>query len=88
MEVNSELFAIPPRSPDLNPIENLFKIAKDKLKEDAISRGINLETKDDFEKRKRDTLLSISVETVDKIILSMNGRLHKIIEKGGDRLKY
>ena len=55
-EVNSELFRIPPRSPDLNPIENLFKIAKEKLREDAITRNITSETKIEFEKRVRDTL--------------------------------
>ena len=87
-EVNSQLFPIPARSPDLNPIENLFKITKDLLREEAISRNIISETKAEFEARIRRTLLSIPIETIDRIIMSMNKRLHKIIANKGNRLKY
>ena len=37
-EVGSRQFSIPPRSPDLNPIENIFNLVKAKLREDAFDK--------------------------------------------------
>ena len=37
-EVGAVTFAIPPRSPDLNPIENLFHLVSKQLREDAIGK--------------------------------------------------
>ena len=34
--VTGEVLKIPPRSPDLNPIENIFRIVSRKLEKDAI----------------------------------------------------
>ena len=39
----SELIKIPPRSPDLNPIENIFKIVSDLLRKQALERRIQRE---------------------------------------------
>ena len=39
---DSTLLKLPPRSPDLHPIENLFHIASNKLKEQAVSQNISL----------------------------------------------
>ena len=41
--VNAQLLLIPPRSPDLNPIENLFKIVGAKLRRDALDDRISKE---------------------------------------------
>jgi transposase len=41
---DSELLNIPPRSPDLNPIENLFKYVSDELRNQALSRKISSES--------------------------------------------
>ena len=38
-ELNSELLSGPPRSPDINPIENLFGIAKRMLGQDAMEQN-------------------------------------------------
>ena len=42
-----DLKKIPPRSPDLNPIENLYRVVKKILREDAKEKCINKETWDD-----------------------------------------
>ncbi|KXJ19771.1 hypothetical protein AC249_AIPGENE21540 [Exaiptasia diaphana] len=47
----AELFSIPPRSPDLNPIENLFHLVREQLDEQAIGQNITRETFDDFQGR-------------------------------------
>ena len=40
---NCELLKIPPRSPDLNPIENIFKLVSDALHKQAIRLQITKE---------------------------------------------
>ena len=39
---------IPPRSPDLNPIEDIFNLASRKLEKDALQEGITRESYDEF----------------------------------------
>ena len=43
-----ELLKIPPRSPDLNPIEIIFHITSKKLEKDALNEGITHESYDEF----------------------------------------
>jgi len=62
-EVGANIFSIPARSPDCNPIENVFNCVKAKLKEDALSLKITHESYADFSDWCRQTLLSFSVET-------------------------
>ena len=86
--VNAQLFSIPPRSPDMNPIENIFSIVKRKLNEDAISQKICIETKDEFETRIKRTIESLPLSIIDNTIESMYKRMQMIIDCKGDRLKY
>ena len=88
LEVKSDLLSIPPRSPDLNPIENVFKIAKAKLYEDVIERNITRESKLEFETRVKETPTSIDTAKIDNVISSMNGPLKQIANKKGERLSY
>lgn len=81
-------FSIPARSPDINPIENLFHLVDLALREDAIKRKIIKETKNEFTDRIRRTLLDFPVNKVDAIIDSMPKRMKLIIQNGGERLKY
>ena len=85
---NAELLKLPPRSPDLNPIENLFNIVGQRLKADALKRQISYESFDDFTSRVLNTLFAIEIETIDNIISSMNKRIEHIIKRRGKRLKY
>lgn len=87
-EVGAEKFAIPPRSPDLNPIENLFHLCKRRLKKDAIENQIEVETYDEFIQRIKKTILSTKVVTINNLIDSMNKRIDLIIKAKGQRIKY
>ena len=74
-------FDIPPRSPDINPIENVFNLVERKLQEVAIEMNIRHEKYPDFVKRVSATLLNYPVQPIDNIIRSMNKRMHQIVEK-------
>ena len=87
-EMGLQVLRIPPRSPDLNPIENVFNIVSAMLRKDAVRKRIEVETFADFKKRVIRTLKSIQTQTIDKIIASMPKRVNLIISNGGQRLKY
>lgn len=87
-EVGCKLFSIPPRSPDVNPIENLFHLVRKQLSNDALSKNITKENFKQFSARVKTTLENFSVETINNMIESMNKRI-KLIKKGkGLRTKY
>ena len=44
----SELLKIPPRSPDLNPVENIFHIVSRKFEKDALQQEITHESYEEF----------------------------------------
>ena len=46
--IRTKLLSIPPRSPDINPIENLFHLIKWQLNNDAIARNMTKETFEEF----------------------------------------
>ena len=79
---------IPPRSPDINPIENIFHLVKNKLDDEAIEKNIVSESMDEFEARVKQTLFQLPVSLVNNIIESMGKRMRKIIKAKGNRLKY
>lgn len=79
---------IPPRSPDLNPIENVFKLLGDQLKKDAIQLNIEHESFRAFKRRVLRTLRNLSPTTIDRTIASMGRRITDIIRRKGQRLKY
>ena len=83
-----ELLKIPPRSPDLNPIENLFNSTSQRLKRDAISQNIAKESFHEFQQRVVNTMKSIPVEYINKLISSMNKRIELVIKNKGLRIKY
>ena len=87
-EVNSDLFSIPPRSPDINPIENFFNLVRRRLENDAITREITKETYDEFESRVKRTMSDLPLSSINKTIESMPKRLQEIIKRKGRRLKY
>ena len=87
-EVKSNLLSIPARSPDINPIENIFHIVNRSLQKDAIDKRIQREKIEDFQQRVVSALHAIPTAIIDKTIASMAGRLKKIIEKRGGRIKY
>ena len=83
-----QLIKIPPRSPDLNPIENIFKLVSDELRKQALGRHIQRETYEQFQERVIDTIKSFPVKTINNIISSMPRRVKEIIARKGQRLRY
>ena len=71
--VKAKLFAnLPPRSCDINPIENVLNLVKRELQRQAIKNNITYETYEQFAERVKCTLYAMSSDTVDNIISSMN----------------
>ena len=75
--LNCPLLKIPPRSPDLNPMENIFQLVRKQLDKDALEKNICCESMGDFEHRIKATFMAIPTETVDKTIPSMSSRVSK-----------
>ena len=85
---NISLEKIPPRSPDVNIIENLFANVKRQLNEAAKQQKLKYETEDAFEIRVDDTLNNFSVAATNKLIDSLPKRIDLIIAGSGHRIKY
>ena len=83
-----EIFSIPARSPDLNPIENMFHLVRKQLHEDAISRNIVKETYEEFAVRVMETVENFPVDLLDRTIESLPHRMELIIQGKGSRTKY
>ena len=86
--VGADVFPIPPRSPELNPIENVFSFVKKELRLQAIQHRLERESYQEITLRVKATLYSTSIELVNKIIESYGRRLSQIIVKKGGRIKY
>jgi transposase len=87
-DIEAKMHVIPPRSPDLNPIENIFHIVKNDLGRQAICENITAESFSEFEERILNTLDNTSVDVIDRTIDSMSGRINAVIKSKGFRIKY
>lgn len=87
-DIGAELFLIPPRSPDINVIENLFHVFKKRLDKDAIQQRITKESFNAFKNRVISTLKSTDVKYVNSLIDSFPNRVTNIIARKGGRTKY
>ena len=83
-----ELFSIPARSPDLNPIENMFHLVKKQLECQVRDGHIIRETWQEFKSRVIKTLYNVHVEYVNNLIISMPRRIDAEAKVDGDRTKY
>lgn len=72
------MHVIPPRSPDLNPIENIFHIVKSDLERQAIAENTTAESCSDFGKRVLNTLDNTSVDVTYRTIRSASGRVNAV----------
>ena len=86
--VGCRLFKIPPRSPDLNPIENVFHNIRRALEKEAIHQNLTYESYNQFCRRVRDKLLNYSPEIINRTIESMPKRIKLVIKHKGIRTKY
>ena len=65
-EVNAELLQIPPRSPELNPVKNIFKLDGDKLRADVLKFEIRRESFQPSQASVIATIRSTPIETINK----------------------
>ena len=87
--IRAKLLSIPPRSPDINPIENLLHLIKRQLVDnDAIARNMTKKTFEEFAARVKHTIINFDKNQIDKIIESMSKRIEMIVCKKGNRIKY
>lgn len=86
--IRAKLLSIPPRSPDINPIEYLFHLIKRQLNNDAIARNMTKETFEEFAARVKHTIINFDKNQIDKVIESMGKRIEMIVCKKGNRIKY
>ena len=86
--MNYSMFSIPARSPDLNPIENVFHLMGKKLKKDALDMKLEKESYAQFCKRVQKTVLSFDKDIIDRTIQSMPKRIEAVIDGKGHRTKY
>ena len=68
-----EIHSIPQRSPDINPIENVFHLLDRKLRSEAVHQNITNESYQEFSARVKSTIENIPVEQIDKIIRTLCG---------------
>lgn len=87
-DVGARKFSIPARSPDLNPIENVFNNVKAQLRDDAFTKNIKWEDYPQFCKRVNHLLLNFPSTVIDKTIASMEKRINVLIKAKGQRIKY
>ena len=87
-EIEADLHRIPARSPDLNPIENIFHIIKKKLAEEALNLHIEKESYEEFTTRVLRCCYGIDPLIIDRTIESMPKRIDAIIKGRGCRTKY
>ena len=81
--VRAKLLSIPPRSPDINPIENFFHLIKRRLVVDALAQNIQKESFEQFSSRVQFTIMNFEKAVIDKIIDTMDKRMGLIINKKG-----
>ena len=83
-----EIVTIPARSPDLNPIENFFNLAKKAVQEQARDKMIKSETFAEFSARVRDTIVNFDRKIISNLIGNMDKRIRAVIKCKGGRTKY
>lgn len=87
-EVESELHRIPPRSPDLNPIENIFNIVKKTLRDEAVTLNITKENFSSYKERVLQCFDNLDCKIIDRTLCSMPNRIKQIVVGKGKRIKY
>ena len=80
--------AIPTRSSDLNPIENIFNQVSMILQNQVVEQNITKETLSEFSARVKDTLIKFDSEKINKMIDSMPKRLNDVLKAKGQQINY
>ena len=87
-DIEAEFHKIPARSPNLNPIENIFHLVKKNLGHEAIANCITSETFKQFTERVLRSFDNHSIAVVDRTIASLSKRVEAVLKSKGNRIKY
>ena len=87
-DIEYKLHEILPRSPDLNPIENVFHLVKKSSEREAIDKNIMSESFVEFRARVFRCFESLDVAMIDRTIENMPKRIEKITTLKGKWIKY
>lgn len=87
-ELGVTMQKIPPRSPDLNPIENMFHEVRKRLKLAAKQNNVEHQTWEEFVNSVKFHIWSTPKSYINKTILSMPKRMEEICKRKGLRTKY
>ena len=88
MDMSYTMQKIPARSPDLNPIENVFHIVRKRINAQIKESNVTRQTWDEFKQMIQYNIWSTSRNVIDKTISSMSKRLAEIVNTNGRRTKY
>ena len=83
-----QFLSIPTRSPDINPIENVFHVVRSELRKEAMEQKICKESFLQFKERVVRTMKNCKTLTIDKTISSLPNRLKVMSRNKGYRIKY
>lgn len=86
--IEAELLKIPARSPDFNPIENIFHLVKRALREEAIKKSIECESFCEFQQRVLRAINNTPSDVIDKTISNLPERIAAMMKSRGCRTKY
>ena len=81
--MGAEVVHIPPRSPDLNPIENVFNNFKHDLAKGALQGQIQKESFDEFKIRVLQTHFNCNSSIIDHTVATVHDRLKLVASNGG-----
>ena len=87
-QMGMQCHSIPARSPDLNPIENVFHLVDNVLREEAIQKNIVSETFEAFSARVANSMLNFPSDVINRVIESMPNRINMVLKYKGQRLRY
>ena len=84
-DIECKLLQIPPCSPEINPIENIFHIVKSLLESEAIKGNVTCETFEQFKTQVLRTIKNVDPIIIDKVIESMPQHIRSISKGKGYR---
>ena len=91
-QVDAEMLKIHARSPDINPIENIFHLVKSQLNTHAVTENITSESYKQFQTRILQVMKTFPIDMIDKTIDNVwqANTINKIIlsKTKGYRTKY
>ena len=85
-QVSAKLLKIPPCSPDLNPVESMFKSVSDDLHDSVIEEQLERESFTQFKQRVKNTIVQFPAAKINNLIEAMDRRIQRILETQGQRL--